>query len=227
MFGQFKQRSKDLERLDTGDYTPEEYLRWQREMRLIHRVFGEIRALRNSLLPIVRASGESKVSILDVGAGSGELLRAVRKWLGEKATLVGVEINVDAAKAIGRGDGNLNALRADALRLPFADNSFDHAFCSLFLHHLTDVQAVAMLHEMSRVAKKRIFVIDLRRSPVAYYFFRFTSRLFLQRFTSEDGSLSILRSFTPVEMRQLAEKAGLVDIEVKRSWAYRLVLSGS
>src|SRR5258708_32698878 len=101
MFGRFRHRSRELERLDRGDYTPQEYAKWQREIRVIHRVFGEMRALRGSLLSEMQASESKCVSILDVGAGSGELLKAVKKWaLGKDAFLVGAEISSDAALSI-------------------------------------------------------------------------------------------------------------------------------
>ena len=229
MFASFKQRSQELERLDTGDYTPREYAKWQREMRFIHRVFGEMRALRNSLLREILESGEKEVSILDVGAGSGELLRELSKWLVEKkAFLVGAEINADATDAIRgeNGGGAVTAILADARTLPFGNDSFDYVFCSLFLHHLDDKQAVTMLREMGRVAMKKIFVIDLNRSPVAYYFYKLVGSLFLQRFTLEDGALSILRSRLPGELRSLAVRAHLTDVSVQHSMANRLILSG-
>lgn len=230
MFASFKQRSYRLERLDTGDYTLEEYAKWQREMNAIHRVFGETRALRNSLVSEILASREPQVSILDVGAGSGELLRTLSKSLnGKKAFLAGVELDAEAARSIRniKSGCELVAVRSDAMQLAFADDSFDYAFCTLILHHLSDEQAVTMLCEMSRVAKKKIFVVDLNRSRVAYYFYKIASRIFLQRLTQEDGALSILRSFRPDEMRVLAEKACLTDISIQNSIANRLVLSGS
>ena len=225
MFERFSTRSRELERLDTGDYTPQEYAKWQQEMRIIHRVFGELRALKNTLIRDVLAGGESEVSILDVGAGSGELLRLAGKELnGKKAFLAGAELNADAAKSIR--DKGLASLRTDAMKLPFADDAFDYVFCSLFLHHLDDEPAVKMLGEMARVARKKIFVVDLNRSPVAYYFYKIVGGLFLQRFSLEDGALSILRSRSPAELIELAEKAGITDIRVEHSRANRLVLSG-
>src|SRR5207249_5120018 len=80
MFERFAQRSHKPERLDTGDYTREEYAKWQREMWFIHRLFGEVRALRRSLMKALRSNGSDRISILDVGAGSGELLRKIKKW---------------------------------------------------------------------------------------------------------------------------------------------------
>ena len=81
-------------------------------------------------------------------AGSGELLRAVRGWLaGREKFLVGAELNAKAARAIYRGSarGDINALQCDALQLPFADSSFDYIYCSLFLHHMADGDAVRCL----------------------------------------------------------------------------------
>lgn len=225
MFDRFKHRSYDLERLDTGDYTAAEYARWHREMWFIHRIFGEMRALKGSLFKTIEASGKSSVSILDVGAGAGELLSELRKWTADRdAFLVGAEINAAAATEIR--DANIDAVRCDALRLPFADDSFDYVFCSLFLHHLGDESAVELLREMGRVAANGIFVIDLNRNATAYYFYKFIAGLFLQRFTRDDGALSILRSFTAEEMSALAENVGLYDIKVERSTANRLILSG-
>ena len=224
MFKTFATRSYQLERLDTGDYTPSEYRRWQQEMRFIHRIFGENRALRRTLFRDLQRT-KGPVSILDVGAGSGELLRQLGQWTSGRATfLAGAEINHDAALSI-RSE-SVSAVQCNALQLPFADKSFDFVFCSLFLHHLGDEAAVRLLGEMSRVAEKRIYAIDLNRQPGAYYLYKAIGRFLLQDFTLEDGALSILRSFRPDELVGLANAAGLHDVKVEHSRLNRLILSG-
>ena len=142
--------------------------------------------------------------------------------------LVGAEINNEAARAInGRYDEfGVVGVQCNALCLPFADDSFDFVVSSLFLHHLSDAEALTLMKEMSRVASRRFFIIDLHRHPAAYHLYHTFSRLFLQPLTQHDGSLSILRSFRPEELRSLAGKAGLDDFEVRRRAAFRLVLSG-
>jgi SAM-dependent methyltransferase len=214
MFESFRQRSYELEHLDLGDYTPEEYEGCMVELRRVNRWLGDAWALGRSVLPEIGRDGASAFSLLDVGAGTGELLRQVARWArgrGLRARLVGLELNERAALGIreeSRGFAEIAAVRGDALRLPFADAAFDYAMCSLFTHHFRDEEAVAVLGEMSRVAT--------------------VGRLFLHnRLVREDGALSILRGFVPRELRRLAERAGLTRAKVERRFPYRLVLSGS
>ena len=234
MFESFRQRSYELEHLDLGDYTPEEYEGCMVELRRVNRWLGDAWALGRSVLPEIGRDGASAFSLLDVGAGTGELLRQVARWArgrGLRARLVGLELNERAALGIreeSRGFAEIAAVRGDALRLPFADAAFDYAMCSLFTHHFRDEEAVAVLGEMSRVARRRVYVIDLHRHPVAYYFYTTVGRLFLHnRLVREDGALSILRGFVPRELRRLAELSGLTRAKVERRFPYRLVLSGS
>lgn len=232
MFAQFGRRSLELEHLDKGDYSPEEYEGCIIELQRVNRWLGDASALRGSLLKEIGRSKLSDFSVIDVGAGSGELLRVIGEWsrqTNRTARLTGVELNTRSAKAINDASAALpeiRAVRADALRLPFADKQFDYAICSLFTHHFRNEQVVAILGELSRVASRRIFVIDLHRHPVAYYFYTTVGRLFLHnRLIREDGALSILRSFVPDELEDLAQRAALKDISVTRHFPYRLVLA--
>ena len=234
MFSRFRHRSYDLEHLDKGDYTPEEYEGCMVELRRINRWLGDASALRRSLLAEIEHEDLKSFSVLDVGAGSGELLRVIAGWAQvskRNALLVGLELNARSAKAILEESAeftSLNAVRGDALRLPFADNRFDYAICSLFTHHFKDEQVVAILNELSRVARRRIFVIDLHRHPLAYYLYTTVGHIFLHnRLIREDGALSILRGFRPRELKHLAAKAHLAKVKVERRFPFRLVLSAS
>jgi ubiquinone/menaquinone biosynthesis C-methylase UbiE len=233
MFERFRQRSLELERLDRGDYTPEEYEGCLVELRRVNRWLGDASALRRTALKELERDGAREFSLLDVGAGSGELLRVVARWArarGSKARLVGVELNARSARSILEESGEfreISAVRADALRLPFGDDAFDYAVCSLFTHHFRDDAVVAVLREMKRVARRRVYVIDLHRHALAYFLYTTAGRLLLRSpLVREDGALSILRSFLPEELRRLGERAGLSGAKVERRFPYRLVLSG-
>lgn len=232
MFDRFRERSRELEHLDKGDYTPEEYEGCLRELRRVNRWLGDSRALRRSVLPELARDTTREFSLLDVGSGSGELLREVALWArrsGRRARLVGLELNGRAAEGLAeesRDFWEIESVRGDALRLPFDDGAFDYVMCSLFTHHFRDDACVSLLGELARVTRRRVYCIDLHRHPVAYYFYTTAGRLFLHnRLVREDGALSILRGFRPHELSRLAERAGLSDVRVERRFPYRLVLS--
>ncbi|MBC7929432.1 MAG: methyltransferase domain-containing protein [Rubrivivax sp.] len=234
MFDQFRQRSYELERIDKGDYTPEEYEGCMVELRRVNRWLGDASVMRRTVLPEIGRDGGREFSLLDVGAGTGELLREAARWARERkltARLVGLELNERAARGISeesREFDEIVAVRGDGLHLPFGDGAFDYVMCSLFTHHLSDEGVVGVLGEMSRVARRRVYVIDLHRRPVAYYFYTTAGRLLLHNsLVREDGALSILRSFVPEELLRLARRAGLSGVKVERRFPYRLVLSGS
>jgi len=232
MLKRFRQRSYELEHLDKGDYTPEEYEGCIIELQRVNRWLGDTRALRNSLLKDIASAELQTFSVLDVGAGSGELLRVIAEWASETnraARLVGLELNERSAKEIVEGSPQypqISSVRGDAFRLPFQSRQFEYVICSLFTHHFRDPQVVDLLHEMTRVARRKIFVIDLHRSVVAYTFYTTIGKLFLHnRLIREDGALSILRSFTPDELTTLGKEAELKSVTVEEHFPSRLVLS--
>ena len=232
MLEKFRQRSYELENIDKGTYTPEEYEGCLVELRRVNEWLGDAQALRDSLFKEIGRCSLGSFSVLDVGAGSGELLRVTATWARETnraAKLVGLELNERSAGAIldeSRDFPEISSVQADGLKLPFAYNSFDYVIQSLTLHHFDDNGAVGILREMARVAVRGIFVIDLHRSPVAYFFYTTIGPLFLHnRLLREDGALSILKSFKPAELEEIGRKAGLDRVKVEKHFPSRLVLS--
>jgi ubiquinone/menaquinone biosynthesis C-methylase UbiE len=230
----FQKRSLRLERIDTGDYTPEEYDRFLHDIRLVNRFAGDNRALKQTLLREIERTDLREFSVLDVGAGSGELLRTIARFARrskKKASLFGLELNARSARSIieeSKDFGEIDSIRGNALSLPFADGAFDFAICSLFTHHFTDEAIVKILGEMSRVARRKIYIIDLHRHRAAYALYKvFCAGFRISPLVREDGSLSILRSFTPEELKTLGETARLENVAVERCFPFRLVLSGS
>ena len=234
MLDKFKQRSYRLEDIDTGNYTADEYEDCIGELQLVNRWMGDAHSLKATVLREVEAQRLTDFSILDLGAGSGELLRVAATWARQahrRLRAVGLEMNERMAESIleeSEHFDEISSVRGDALKLPFADAEFDYVICSLFTHHLLDEQVVQVLGEMTRVAKRRIFVIDLHRHPVAYLLYTTLGKIVLHnRLLRHDGALSILRSFKSDELLDLAQRAGLRDIAVERHFPYRLVLSAA
>ena len=234
MFERFRHRSYELENIDKGTYTPAEYEGCLVELRRVNEWLGDANALRDSLFKEIERRALRSFSVLDMGAGSGELLRVTAAWARQtnrRATLVGLELNARSAQAIrdeSREFPEISGVQANGFALPFQDNSFDYAIQSLTLHHFDDKGAVSILREMARVAARGIFVIDLHRNPIAYFFYTTVGHLFLHnRLIREDGALSILRSFTPPELEEVGRQAGLANVIVEKHFPSRLVLSAS
>lgn len=232
MFDRFKRRSYELEHIDTGNYTAAEYEDCIGELQLVNRWMGDAHALKRTLFTQVASERLKDFSVLDVGAGSGELLRVTATWAretGRTVHAVGLELNERMAASIleeSREFSEITSVRGDALALPFDNAHFDYVICSLFTHHFSNEQVVQILREMSRVARRRIIVIDLHRHPIAYFLYTTLGKLVLKnRLIRHDGALSILRSFKAEELFELAKRAGLRDVWVSRHFPYRLALN--
>lgn len=228
----FKHRSLKAERIDTGDYTPKEYATFLREIRFINQRLGDRSALEKTLFAEIARLDLNEFSVLDVGAGSGELLSATAEFARagkRKAQLVGLDLNPLSVKEIVAGSQEydaISAVRGDALQLPFADGSFDYSICSLFTHHLTDEQIPIVLKEMSRVARRGIVVIDLERSPRAWLLYQlFCLAYRISPLVRQDGSLSIRKGFKVEEFERLGKAMGSSEFSVVRSVPYRIALS--
>ncbi len=216
----FENRSTELERIDTGDYTPEEYVTFLREIAFINRYVGDKRALRKTLLAEIVGKDLREFSVLDVGCGSGELLRIIAEFAvksGRDAKLSGIDLD-PISSATTRSESHefpeITSVRGDAFQLPFAEGAFDYAISSLFFHHLTDEQIPNVLKEMSRVSRRGIFVIDLHRDPVAYLGYKIFCAVFrISELVRHDGSLSIRKGFRAGELRALGVIAGLSNCD--------------
>jgi len=172
------------------------------------------------------------VTLLDVGTGGGDMPAYMLDHLaarGVRATCVAVDrservLSIAAERLRGRADVRLQ--QADATALPFADDSFDLGTLVLALHHFDGASAVGALRELARVART-VIVNDLRRSPIAWAFARVVIPMFTRnRFTRNDAPMSVLRAYTPAEVRELAAQAGWSSIAVRKHPGYRMALVG-
>lgn len=229
----FRKRATKPERIDTGDYTPEEYAIFLREIRFINQRLGDRKALEKTLLAEIAGQDLKEFSVLDVGAGTGELLGIIADFAvaqDRKARLVGLDINElsvreIAAEAVRHPE--IAPVRGDALQLPFADRAFDYSICSLFTHHLADNQIPHVLKEMSRVARRGIVVIDLERSVTAWILYQlFCLNYRISPLVRQDGSLSIRKGFRPKELRERFSEAGLGIEKIERIMPFRIVVHG-
>ena len=125
------------------------------------------------------AGTENACSILDVGCGTGDMLRLLHEERPE-AKLTGLDFSPNMLREAEKNLADIDALRlieGDAMHLPFEDALFDCAVISFALRNTADYAQV--LSEMVRVVRPggRICVIDsfipecrLIRPAYGFYF---------------------------------------------------------
>ncbi len=167
---------------------------------------------------------EARLTLLDVGAGSGDIAGYLAGHAAKRGvTIVPLIIERHPVAARLCKQAGLATAVGDGGELPFSRRSVDIVLASQLLHHLERESAIALLREMDRVARLGVIVADLRRHALAALGIWLVSYpLRLHSVTRRDGVTSVRRGYTPDELRRLLRAAGIAG-EVFRRPGYRLV----
>lgn len=219
-------RRESVEILDGDGLDPRLVRRSMRDVARANALFGGASAMLEELEQVLY-SLPARATLLDVGTGLGDipsLARARAAVHGVTLYAVGVDVAPElAAASATRIDA---AICGDALKLPFADASVDVVTCSQVLHHFPGARGVALLREMNRVARVRVVVSDLRRSWTAAAGLWIASfPLLFHPISRHDGVVSVLRGFTPDELRRLVAQAVGESPRVSKRFAFRVTTS--
>lgn len=225
------ERKPQTELLDRGGLPLEEVEKSLADIRFVNRRWGGIRTAEAAALRLLAAEGSPRATLLDLGSGTADVSIAVargaaRRGISVKVVALDVQLaHLREARRIS-GAGSPPLLAADANALPVADRSVDWVFSSLFLHHLSPEENVHVLREMARVARRGLFVLDLRRHRVARWIVGLLGPLVFRSAVSvADGRVSVEQAYTIEEVTEMARGAGLVRFEVRKASPFRLELS--
>jgi 2-polyprenyl-3-methyl-5-hydroxy-6-metoxy-1,4-benzoquinol methylase len=209
-----------------GDLPPSTY---RQVLKDLSRANTLTLARRPTLAFLDRVTTDTRpLRVLDVGFGSGDMLRAIArrcKRKGISATLVGIDLNTKSA-AVARAatppDLTIDYRSGDYARL--ANEPWDVVISSLVAHHMDEDELLTFLRFMDRHARRGWFINDLHRLPVPYFGYPVLARVVgLHPIVADDGRLSIARSFRPDDWRRLLEVAGISPgVRVFRVFPYRL-----
>ncbi|WP_309128681.1 methyltransferase domain-containing protein [Microbacterium sp.] len=176
---------------------------------------------RRDIRPLARRKGVLRV--LDVGAGGGDLARALQRRLradGCFARITGLDTDARAIRwAAGRkGSADVRWLCASTADLVRDGESFDVVLSNHLLHHLTADELAGVLHDSLRLTAPGGIVIhsDIARSRAAYALFSaatlpLAGTLLAGSFIRDDGLTSIRRSYTAGELRAAAGEGWRVE----------------
>jgi 2-polyprenyl-3-methyl-5-hydroxy-6-metoxy-1,4-benzoquinol methylase len=163
--------------------------------------------------------GLDSFSLVDVGFGHGDMLRAIAHWArrhGKVATLTGVDLNPRSAPVAAAATDpalGIRYLTGDAAALGLAP---DFVVSSLVAHHMRDAELIDFIRWMEATAQRGWFINDLHRHRVAWIGFRLLATLLRWHpIVRHDGALSVRRAFVRRDWDKVLAAAGVDDADVR------------
>ncbi len=223
-------RSNDPELMDGEDVSQAEYTACMQDLAVVNIVTLARRPTLRFIDGAFRATpNHQTLTIMDVGFGAGDMLRAIDRLAakrGRSVRLVGVDLNPRSEQAARQGTPDQSAIEyrtGDYATWPL-DDQIDMVVSSLVTHHMSEGEILAFLKWMEERARLGWLVNDLHRHRVPYYgFLALACAMRWHSFVRHDGPLSIARAFKRNEWQVLLESAGIGnDAEIAWWTPFRL-----
>ena len=232
VFSSFQSRSQLPEIMDEVSVSKADFLRAMSEIRWVNRYLGGTAAILKPLQTFCRSLPTSPtLTILDLGTASADIPCAIAKWLRQSErhfSLTAIDLHstaVEEAQRYVAAYPEITVLQKDALQLLEWDVSYDFVISSMFLHHLTNDDAVHLLKTMAKLARKGFIINDLERHPLAWLEIRLLGWLTLKgKIFRYDSALSVKRAFTRDELKSLCHQAGLPQVQIHHRFPFRWVI---
>jgi 2-polyprenyl-3-methyl-5-hydroxy-6-metoxy-1,4-benzoquinol methylase len=224
--------------LSTRSTLPEELDNDTTDLATYQRVIAELAVCNRLTLthrPTLRwlqraTKGMTEFSVLDVGYGDGDLLRAIAKWAdqrGMKVKLSGIDLNPRSSVAARNATpASMQIDYQTGCVFSYAPpEPVDFIVSSQVTHHFTDEQVVNFVAWLEKNSARGWHIADLHRHRMPYYAFPVVCRLMgWHRIIRGDGMISIARSFRRNDWESYLAKAA---VQADVSWhMFRYCVSG-
>lgn len=221
-------RTEEEEIMDDFSLKGEELRDALDKIAVINRLLGGNTLTLEGIRQLVANAKEKKITIVDVGCGNGDMLRALADF-GKKNKytfhLIGIDANaftIEHAKHLSTDYPMIQYECWDIFQDAFRKLEYDIVLCTLTLHHFKNNQINYLLQLFYSKAKLGIVINDLHRNILAYRLFQLVCFVFqLNKMSREDGLISILRGFKKQELVEFSEKNNLKNYSIHWKWAFR------
>src|ERR1700727_2476797 len=217
------QRVNTEEILDSDACSAHEAETSLRDLCRINRWFGVCSTTHSLIERVSAATGTRHFSVLEVASGFGEVPRTVARQVAAKGITLDIT-HLDRMRShLHNGDGQ-QAVVADALALPFPDQSFDLVSCSLFAHHLEPAELSRFAAEALRVSRCAVLINDLIRHPLHLALVYAGFPLMRSYVSRNDGPASVRRAYIPEEMRRIFSSGVPTEtpIDISQHFLFRM-----
>jgi 2-polyprenyl-3-methyl-5-hydroxy-6-metoxy-1,4-benzoquinol methylase len=228
MFVNTSHRSTEEEIMDNLSMEGETLRQTLDKIAQINQRLGGNQATIDGLHTLLETqSKDAFISVVDLGCGSGDMLRAVAD-LGRKNNfsfkLIGIDANeytVNYARQLSVNYPEISYVKMDILEDEFSGIPFDIVIATLFLHHFTNQQIEKLLIPIVNKVRIGVVVNDLHRSSIAYYLFKGLSLFIQNPMVKNDGAISVLRGFKKNELISISKKLKDAVSTIHWKWAFR------
>jgi 2-polyprenyl-3-methyl-5-hydroxy-6-metoxy-1,4-benzoquinol methylase len=232
MSSKFHQRSFQDELLDSPLVTEKLLVRNLRELDFLNRNSGGHRVTLEGI-KMLMTDKLKEYHIVDLGCGSGDLLRVAATWAsakGYRVRLTGVDKHHGAIRYLqgeSAGFPEISGTTADYRNFLKNSSGIDIIVCSLFCHHLNNKELLWLLEKMYSHSTAGFVINDLQRNRLAYYMALAMTRIFGgSELARHDGPVSVLRGFKADELHALFSEAGVKNYIIHRRPFFRLLAVG-
>jgi len=208
------------ELLDDDLGTPEEVVQSLKDLRHINNWFGGTGTTNVLLRRVAREADQTELSLLEIGAGLGDVPLGARHALAKQ----GIDLRVTLLDRLWSHlpRNGTWAVSGDAMQLPFCDGTFDVVSCSLFAHHFEPEDLPLLVKEALRVCTRAVLINDLIRSRLHLLLVYLGLPLFRSPITWHDAPASVRRAYTVAEMKSLLTYIPARRLEVSRHFLFRM-----
>ncbi len=205
-------RAQEEELMDDFSMGGEELIEALKHLRRLNRIFAAPGPTLDGVEKLWKSIGSpSTLSIMDVGAGSGDVNRKLLQWSDQRGIKLSITLvdmtkeACDEAKRLFTNEPRIQVRRADVRDLP--DVSADIVTGSQFIHHFQGEQLVEMVRHMLRASIYGVVINDIHRHPVPYTAVWLTTRIISRnRYIRHDGPLSVAKGFKGKDWRELKKQ---------------------
>lgn len=225
-------RAQENELMDDFSKGGEELSEALRHLRRLNRIFAAPGPILAGVEKLWRKKGcPKRLSIIDVGAGSGDVNQKLLQWAEKKGiqmeiTLVDLtEEACEEARRLFQKESRIQVKREDVRKLPSA--SADIVTGSQFVHHFEGQELVDIVSHMLRASRFGTVINDIHRHQVSYTAVWITTRLISRnRYILHDGPLSVAKGFKERDWKQLKVwlNADAMTFEWKPMFRYSVVI---
>jgi 2-polyprenyl-3-methyl-5-hydroxy-6-metoxy-1,4-benzoquinol methylase len=200
-----------------------------KELETINLLLGGNYVTTNALTRLLkRVPVNETVMIADIGCGSGDMLRLIRKSLsrkGIKSRLVGIDANPNIIAYARQHTPVEQQITYESINIfssEFREKKFDVVTGTLFFHHFSDEELVRFFQDLKEQVRIGIVINDIHRHWFAYYSIKWLTALFSTSvMVKNDAPVSVMRAFKKNELKNILQKAGFKRYSIRWMWAFR------